>query len=269
MKNFKSESQEIGEGRYLYCIINSGAMLNLGGIGIEDSMVYMIPHEDIAAVVHPCQANPYETKDNEKAREWILAHNYVIDHASKQFGTVLPFSFDTIVRGGDDTLKDWLSKSCEKFKGELERVKNKAEYSVQVFYEHEKLAGKLVNDDQELKGLKEKMEKMPKGAAYLLQRKYELKVKDALSAGIAKLAGEFGGRIREHVEEMKVEEKTSQVPEKYKDKTLIVTLSCLVHEDKVEKLGEVLDEINKRDGFAVRFTGPWAPFSFVGLKEDL
>ncbi|MDO9098061.1 MAG: GvpL/GvpF family gas vesicle protein [Candidatus Methanoperedens sp.] len=264
-----SEAQEIGEGRYLYCIIDSGAMLNLGGIGIEDNIVYTIPHEDIAAVVHSCMANPYETKDNEKANGWILAHNYVIDCATKKFGTVLPFSFDTIVRGGDDTLKDWLSKSCEKLKGELLRVKNKAEYSVQIFCEHEKLRDKLAGSDEEIKGLKEKMEKMPKGSAYLFQRKFELKVKDALSAGIAKLADEFGGRIREHVEEIRVEEKTSQAPEKYRDKKLIAALTCMVSEDKVERLGEVLDEINKRDGFAVRFTGPWAPFSFVGLKEDL
>lgn len=262
-----SEMLEIGEGRYLYCIINSGAMLNLGSIGIEDSIVYTIPHEDIAAVVHSCKAMPYETKDNEKANGWILAHNYVIDCATKKFGTVLPFSFDAIIKGNDDTLKDWLSKSCEKFKRELERVKNKAEYSVQIFYDQEKLAEKLVNNDQELKGLKEKMEKMPKGAAYLLQRKYELKVKDAISAGIAKLASEFGGMIREHVEEMKVQEKTSQVPEKYRDKKLIAALTLLVKEDKIEKLGEVLEEINKRDGFAIRFTGPWAPFSFVGLKD--
>jgi len=107
---------------------------------------------------------------------------------------------------------------------------------------------------------------MPKRAAYLLQRKFELKIKDTISAGISKLAGEFGSKIREHAEEMKVEE-TSRVPEKYKDKKLIVTLSCLVSKDKVEGLGKVLEEINNREGYAVRFTGPWAPFSFVKLKE--
>jgi hypothetical protein len=262
-----SENQEIGEGRYVYCIINSSAELSLGDIGIANSRVYTIPHKDIAAVVHFCMAKPYETKDNEKAKEWILAHNYVIDQATKKFGTVLPFSFNAIVRGSDDAIKAWLSKSYEKLKGELLRVKNKAEYSVQIFYQQEKLAEKLVNNDQELKGLKEKMEKMSKGAAYLFQRKFELKVKDAISAEIAKLATEFGSRIREHVEEMKVEEKFSQVPGKYRDKKLVVALTCLVSEDKVERLGEVLEEINKRDGFAVRFTGPWAPFSFVQLKE--
>lgn len=261
------EAQEIGEGRYLYSIINSGAELSLGDIGIDDNRVYTIPYKDIAAVVHSCQAKPYETKDNEKAKEWIFTHNYVTDQATKKFGTVLPFSFDAIVRGNDDTIKDWLSKSYEKLKQELERVKDKAEYSVQIFCDQGKLVEKIVRSDQELEGLKEKIEKMPKGAAYLFQRRFELKIKDAISAEISKLAGEFGSKIRKHVEEMKVEEKISQVPGKYKDKKLIVTLSCLVHKDRVERLGEVLDEINKREGFAVRFTGPWAPFSFVQLKE--
>jgi hypothetical protein len=261
-------SEEIGEGRYLYCVINSGAEFCFDNIGIEDNKVYTIPNKDIAAVVHSCKATPYETKDNEKAKEWILAHNYVIDRATKKFGTVLPFSFDAIVKGNDDTIKDWLSKGYEKLKEELERVKGRAEYSVQIFCEQEKLAEKLAGSDKELKELKEKIEKTPKGGAYLFQRKFELKVKDAISAGISALAKEFGSKIREHVEESKVEKKTAQVPEKYKGMKQIVALSCLAHKDKVEKLGEVLDEINKREGFAVRFTGPWAPFSFVGLKED-
>lgn len=262
-----SEGQEIGEGRYIYCVINSTVTINFGTIGIEDSIVYTIPHKDIAAVVHSCKAIPYDANNIEEAKGWILAHNYVIDCASKQFGTVLPFSFDAIIKGNDDTLKDWLSKNCETFKGELERVKNNAEYSVQILYDQKNITEKLESTDQELRELKEKIATVSKGAAYLLGRKYELKVKDALSAEMAKLADEFGGRIREHAEELKVQEKTSQVPEKYRDKKLIVALTLLVREDKVETLGEVLDEINKRDGFAVRFTGPWAPFSFVELKE--
>jgi hypothetical protein len=262
-----SEDQKKEEGRYIYCVVSSGAELSFDDIGLDDNKVYMIPYKDIAAVVHSCLAEPYETKEKEKAKEWILTHNYVIDCATKKFGTVIPFSFDVIVRGDDDIIKDWLDGSYEKIKGELERVKNKAEYSVQIFCEHEKLAENLVSIDEELKQLKEKMEMVPKGAAYLLKRKSEMIVKDAISAGISILASEFGSRIREDVEEMKVEEKTSQVPEKYRDKKLIVTLCCLVKEDKVKKLGEVLDEVNNRDGFAVRFTGPWAPFSFVQLKE--
>lgn len=257
----------MSDGRYMYCIINSGTASNFGDIGINDTEVCTVPYQNIAAVVHSCEAKSYATNEIEMAKDWILAHSYVIDNATKKFGTVLPFSFDVIVRGDDDTVKEWLARGYGRLKEELERVKDKAEYSVQIFYEHEKLAEKIVNSDQELGELKKKTEKMPKGTAYLFQKQYEQKVKDAISADISGLAKEFSSRIKAHAEEMKVEENPSQAPEKYRSKKLIVTLSCLVHRDNVEKLGEVLDEINKRADFAVRFTGPWAPFSFVALKE--
>lgn len=258
----------MSEGRYMYCIINSGTTSDLGNNGINDAKAYTISYHNIAAVVHSCEAEPYETtKDNEKAKEWILAHSYVIDLATKNFGTVLPFSFNVIVRGGDNVVEEWLAGSYERLKNELENVKNKAEYSVQIFYEHGKLVEKILNANLELEELKTKTEKMPKGAAYLFQKQYEQKLNAAISAEISGLALELSFRIKGHVEEMRFEEKTSHVPERYENKELIVKMSCLVHKDKVETLGEVLDNINELDGFAVRFTGPWAPFSFVQIKE--
>ncbi len=262
------EAVEIREGRYLYSVINSGVKLSFGEIGIDDNRVYTIPNKDIAAVVHSCHAEAYRTQDNGKAKEWIFAHNYVIDCASKQFGTVLPFAFGVVVRGSDETVRNWLAENYKKLKNGLEKVNNKAEYSVQIFCDLDRLAKKLASSDQELKELKEKMEEMSKGAAYLIQRQFELKMKDAVASEISMLAADFGSKISEHLEESKVEKKKSQVPEKFKGMKLIVAISCLVNEDRVEKLGEVLDEINNSDGFAVRFTGPWAPFSFVGLEKD-
>ena len=102
------------EARYIYCIIHSAAGIeqkeDLGEIGIEKQAVYTIPYKDIAAVVHSCQPRPYDTKDRKLAEEWILEHSYVIDHAMKKFGSVLPFSFDVILKG--TTLQSmWLGKN--------------------------------------------------------------------------------------------------------------------------------------------------------------
>jgi hypothetical protein len=255
------------DGRYLYCIINSDKAPSFGNTGIEDNPVYTIIYKDIAAVVHSCQAKPYKTEDKEKAAEWILSHNYVIDFTTKKFGTVLPFSFDTIVKGGDETVILWLEKSYLILKGELDRLKNKAEYSIHIFYDNECLKANLACRDIELKKIKEKIDRMPKGAAYLLQRGLELKVKDEISQEVSRLSNEFITDIRGHVEEIR-EEKNLHVPEKYNGKKPIVGLTCLIHEDKIEKLGEELDEINRRVGFAVRFTGPWAPYSFVKRFDE-
>lgn len=258
---------ELGEGRYVYCIVISADKLSLGNIGIDNTSVYTISHKDIAAVVHACQAQPYESKDENKVKKWIFSHNNVIDKATEHFGTVLPLSFDAIAKGSDDTIKDWLSKSYEKFKQELERLRDKAEYTVQIFSDQDKLADKIVREDMVLKELKEKIKEMPPRASYLLQRKFELKVKDAGNAMCDKLTEEFVSKIKEYVEKMKIEEKVSHLPSDYKDKKLIVAFSCLVLKNKVKRLGEVLGKISSQQGYTVRFTGPWAPFSFIKLEE--
>ena len=258
---------EVTQGRYVYCIASCADELSLDNIGIEHAEVYTVSHKDIAAVVHACQTQPYKSRDENKVKEWILSHNNVIDKASERFGTVLPFSFDAIVKGDDDAVKDWLSKGYEKLRQDLERLRDKAEYTVQIFCDPNRLTDKIVGENQGLRELKEKIEKMPKRAGYLFQRKFELQVKDAYNVMRGKLAEEFASKMKEHVEEVKVEEKASHVPESYKDKKLIAAFSCLVHKEKVKRLGDALGEINSQEGHAVRFTGPWAPFSFVKPGE--
>ncbi|MDI6884618.1 MAG: GvpL/GvpF family gas vesicle protein [Hadesarchaea archaeon] len=257
---------EIGEGRYLYCIISSSAELTLGEIGIEDNKVYTIPCKDIGAVVHVCPAKAYESKDEEKVKEWIFAHQYVIDQATKKFGTVLPFTFDSIVKGSDEVVKDWMDKEYPKLKQELERLKDKSEYTVQIFCDESLLVKKVEEKNEKIRKLREEIKTKSKGTAYLLERKLEGMMKDAVVAEANNHAKNFHDQIKEYADEVKVGKPTKQVPEKWKDKLMVLNLSCLMHEEKVDKLGEVLAEIDKSEGFSVRFTGPWAPFSFARLE---
>jgi len=255
------------KGRYLYSIINSAQNIDFGYIGINDNRVYAVPFKDIAAVVHSCDAVVYQTKDNKKAEEWILSHNYVIDVTTKISGTVLPFSFDCIIKGNDDTIKDWLIRNYLIIKKEFERVKDKAEYSIQIFYDEAMFTERIGEQNLELKELKNKMESISKGTAYILKRRFEIKLGEVVLAEKSILARDFYEKIRVHTEEIKVENRVGKVSDRYKDKMQVAAFTCLVHDNNVEKLGEVLDLINKTEGFAIRFTGPWAPFSFVGLRE--
>jgi hypothetical protein len=257
---------ELGEGRYVYCVVNSAAKVSMGNIGIAKAEVYTVPHKDIAAVVHACQSQPYQSKDANKVMEWILSHNDVVDGATEYFGTVIPFSFDTIAKGSDTSIKEWLRRSYEKFKHELGRLSHRAEYLVQIFSDQDKFVERILTENQALRELKEKTSKMSERAGYLFHRKFELRLDDACNATRAKLAEEFASQIKDHVEEMEIERKISHLPENYKDKKLIVAFSCLVHKDNVKGLGQALGKISQ-EGYAVRFTGPWAPFSFVKSKE--
>ncbi|MFB3765596.1 MAG: gas vesicle protein GvpL [Methanotrichaceae archaeon] len=256
----------IDEARYLYSVANCAEKLELGRIGIEESIVYTIPYRDIAAIVHSCGSKPYSTEDKRLAEGWILEHAYVIDLATKRFGTVLPFSFDVIIRGDDHMIEQWLSENYEGIKSELERMKGKSEYSVQIFCDTEILSSKYLYKDWSIKELEDRAEKVGKGTAYLLRRKLDMKIREKVVAEIIRLSDEFGERIKALSDDVKVEKKKTSQLDKYRGKSLITSLSCLVSEDKVAPLGDVLEEINNLDGFAVRFTGPWAPFSFVNIR---
>ena len=259
-------SETAKEGRYIYSVVSSGPVSDLGDVGIEENRVRLVPFGDIAAVVHSCPAEPYVTKDDERAKEWVLEHSYVIDLATERFGTVLPFSFDVIFIGDDEAVRDWLEENYDLLKGELERVKGEAEYSVQIFCDEETLTEKIVTADPELQRLREGIEKMPKGTAYLYQKKLDLKIKEGLLEETARLAKELGAKIDELADEVKIEKKVSWVPDKYKEKMMIAAFSCLMRHDGVEAFGDLLEEIDKEDEYSVRFSGPWAPFSFVQLK---
>ena len=258
---------DVEEGRYVYAIVDSGENIVAARIGIEDSEVYTVPYRDIAAVAHACKAAPYQTEDNDKAKGWLLSHCYVIDRMTKKYGSVLPFSFDAIIRGDDSALQKWLSDNYDRFKSDLARMKDRSEYVVQIFYDQDKLVGNIIDRDAELKALDEKIKAMPRGAAYIYKRKFEVKAKDSVMEDISSLVREFGLEIGKCVDGIKVEDKPSNVPDQYKAMKWAAAFTCLVHKNSVERLGEVLDRLDKRDGIRVRFSGPWAPFSFVNAKE--
>ncbi len=257
----------VEEARYIYSIARTGKREHLGEIGIEKKAVYTLPHKDIAAVVHSCEPKPYDTKNRTQAEEWVFEHSYVIDQATKRFGSILPFSFDVILRGDDSQIEAWLCRNYEHLHEELKGVEGKAEYTIQIYYNYANLQSKVLDGNPELKDLQNQIEKESKGKAYLLSKKLDQRLKGLVSAEEARLANKYLPRIHRQVDKLIIDGKRSWIPEDCRDMKLLASYSCLVREDKVERLGVILDEINSQEGFRVRFTGPWAPFSFVKLGD--
>jgi hypothetical protein len=255
------------DARYLYSVARTGNESLLGCIGIQENNVYTIPYKDIAAIVHACEAKPYHSEDKNLAEGWVLEHSYVIDQVTKMFGTVLPFSFDVIIKGNDDMVKEWLSRDYEHLSRELSRMQGAAEYSIQVYCDYDYLERMVLAKNQELGDLKSRIEKESRGKAYLMKRNLDLKQKSLTQSEASILAEQICTEIKPLVREMTSDSKASWTPEKYKGKKILASCSCLVSEEAVKRLGEYLEEINGKDGFYVRFTGPWAPFSFVRLSE--
>lgn len=257
-----AQKNDYNEGRYLYCIVNSGKETDLGQVGIEDNLVYLVTFKDVGTVVHRCEAKPYKTEDKEKAGEWILAHQYVIDLATEKFGTVIPLTFDTIFKGDDETVKNWLSKEYGLLKARLARLEGKAEYGVQIFLDND-YVNKIIEDSEEVQKLKRKLENTSSGTAYLLKKNLEKRIHFEENILTNKYAKELYAEIKKLVEDVKLDSTNREVPEKWKSKQMILNLTCLAQKGEIENLGKMLEGVNRREGFSVRFTGPWPPYSFV------
>jgi len=252
------------KGRYVYCVADAGEGVSLGKIGIEGGDVYTIPCKDICAVVHNCPPQPYQSDNQEVVKGWVMTHQGVVDAAWERWGVVLPLSFDTIIReeaakSAERNVKDWLKQEYEELKRRIDKVKGKAEYGVQVFWEPEVIVRSLTWISPEIRRLDEEIKSKPKGLGYMYRQKLENLIKHQMEAAADECFKNFYSQIRKYTDNVRVGKTRKAEP----DLQMIMNLSCLVYRDRYAELGEELGKINRMRGFVVRFTGPWPPYSFV------
>ena len=251
-------------GLYVYCIVDGGQEAKLGPIGIDGREVYSMPYRDVCAVVHNCPAEPYQSSDPQVVEGWVMAHQRVVDAAWERWGTVLPLAFDTIVRRRgegepQEDIRKWLADEYEGLRRRIETVRGKAEYGVQVFWEPQVVARDIAVNSEEIRRLEEEIRSKPRGTAYLLRQKVESALRREMETRASACFRDFYERIKQHVCDIRLE-RTRKVTG---DRQMIMNLSCLAYRERSGELGKELEGIDRMDGFSVRFTGPWPPYSFV------
>lgn len=257
-------------GRYLYCIVDSSARKDFGEIGVDGNLVYSIPYQDISAVVHDCQANPYDSDEEEEVKSWVRSHQKVLEAVMEdpKYNSLLPAGFDTIIQpeGEQDastTVKGWLNTEYSSITEQLDKVRGKEEYGVHVTYDPDWLAETIPRDSEKIQSIREKIESKPEGAAYLYREKLEKLLSGRMEEEKQELKNSFIDKIRPSVDRL-VEEEEKDFPGEYET---MMSIACLVDEGEYQELGDTLEEIDDREGLSVRFTGPWAPYSFTSVKE--
>ena len=177
---------------------------------------------------------------------------------------MLPLGFDTIVMdkdgvGAEENVRNWLQNDYDNLKSKLEKVRCKAEYGVQIFWEPQVIAQSLTKTSPEISKLEEEIKSQPRGIAYLYRQKLENALKRELESRADQCFRDFYQRVRRYVDDIVVE-KTKPGDQ---NTQMILKLSCLLPRDRPAELGGELHRINSMEGFSVRFTGPWPPYSFV------
>lgn len=255
---------------YIYGVVRLKEDLEVCYSGLESEPVFAIRSRNLCALVHVCEARAYESEDEHSVKDWIIAHQNVLDLARRDFGNVIPMSFDTLVKpdstgSAESSVREWLDSNYDELVSLLDKITGSDEYGVQITYETERLAKSIEETSEIIRRLKEEISSKPRGTAYFYREKLEQVIRSEISTTAKKKAQDFLARIERKCVELIQEEprKTGEnVP-------VLLKLSCLVERNRVEELGDELDKINAEEGFSVAFTGPWPPYSFVGMREAL
>ena len=253
------------DGLYLYALAEQGREFPRGITGIDGEPVRVIPCRNMAAIVHACPLEPYTSDDKQVITGWVLAHQRTLELMLDAGIPLIPFSFDTIIRpSGEQTSTEvlfaWLSTEYEKFEKTFDRIRNKKEYGIQVFCRASKIRDAVAESDEIIRSLQQEVAASGPGKEFLLRQKMEKRLKTATDEKITGIAAEIMEKIRDCCDDIKPG-RTQKGTDP--DLTMIMNCSCLVSDDDYPKLGEVLESVHDCDGLTVRFTGPWAAYSFV------
>ena len=196
---------------------------DFGKIGIDDKRVYANPYRKFSIICH--NLKDIKELENKKRMDLMVEHLYVIDFITKKYNTVIPFYANTIVE--EEKLKEWIDKNHKHLKEILKKLKNEQEFNIDIFYNPEKKAELESSVEDYIKEVKTKIDKYKK---------------------------DFYDMIEENVDDIRINKSLENE---------LITLSCLIHKNKIEQFKAILKKINNLNGIRVEVTGPWPPYNFI------
>ena len=248
--------------RYLYCVIPAdGTTPAVRAPALDGGPVQLIRHRDIAVLTHACAPEPYQGSETQ-VRGWIAAHNAVVEEAWKSAGTVLPMSFDVIVRGdggpsAEANVVGWLEEHHAALGNRLQALRGRVEVGVQILLAAEDSAAQdsAASEASDAGSPPAR----PRGRAYFASHQLRREQRERLEQQAEAALRRHGEVLAALVDDVQVN-KPRPVP----GKMMVLNLSLLTDQAGVQRVGDYLEPVSQESGAEVRFTGPWPPYSFAG-----
>ena len=207
-------------------------------------------------LTHACAPEPYQGSETEVC-SWIAAHNAVIEEAWKSAGTVLPMSFDVIVRGdsgrsAEANVADWLEEHHAALRRRLQALRGRVEVGVQILHDVENPAAGEA-------GEAESPQVRPRGHAYFARHQRRREQRERLEREAEAVHRRHGEMLAALVDDVHVNK-----PRPVLGKMMVLNLSLLTDQAGLLRVGDYLEQVSQETDAEVRFTGPWPPYSFAG-----
>ncbi|MDP2934431.1 MAG: GvpL/GvpF family gas vesicle protein [bacterium] len=259
---------------YLYCLKNKTSR-KISLKGIDKNKIYLLPYEDIEAVVtevNRVEFSSREIKSKLENLKWIEEkirnHEEVIEEAMKD-SPVIPLKFLTIYES-KTKIVNILKRNYKKFRGLLDKLKGKAEWGVKVYLiDREKLVDKARKEDEEPMRMEEELKSKPEGIKYFLEKQIEEKISAKVDEKLDKYVKDIFEILSPFSEKKPMINEL--LPRGITDKKeMIFNVSYLFSEDKLKEFQKVVKRLQDYYlpvGLWIEYSGPWPPYNFVDYEN--
>ena len=242
-------------GRYLYAVIETTKDVDLGPIGIDGGVVYVVSDGRVAAVVSDLA--------NEKLRperRRLAAHHEVLKRLMAT-ETVLPLAFG-IVADGPDAIRRILKKNQEAFVEQLQRFAGKVEMGLRVCWDVPNIFEFFVNNHIDLRQFRDRI--------FRAGREPSQEEKIDLGRTFDRALMEDREKHTERVVGV-LDPLCAEIKEnKPRNEREVMNLACLIGRDGKKEFEQGVFAAAKffDHHYAFDFNGPWPPHNFVDVTLE-
>jgi hypothetical protein len=260
-----------GEALWAYCVVRAGEPLPPEASAIAGSgRLERVDAGGLAALVSRVPlaefgAEPLRENLNDLA--WLervaRAHEAVLDGALSQ-STIVPLRLCTIYEN-ERSVREMLERERDGLARALDALEGREEWGAKLLVDEERLAEHARSRSGEAAALEEELGARTGGGAYMLRRRLERHVREAVDALGAELADQVHARLADVAGDAIV--LSPQNPElSGHEGKMLLNGAYLVDAERVDEVRELVAELEERHralGARLVLTGPWPPYNFV------
>jgi hypothetical protein len=191
------------------------------------------------------------------------AHEGVLDAALGQ-STIVPLRLCTIYES-QQSVREMLDREHDSLAQALEALTGRQEWGVKLIVDEDRLAEEARSRSTEAATLQDELGARTGGGAYMLRRRLERHVREAVDAIGAELAEQLHAQLQDWAGDAVV--LPPQNPElSGHEGRMLLNAAYLVDAERVTGLRELVADLEERHralGARIELTGPWPPYNFV------
>lgn len=259
-----------GEGLWAYCVLRAGEALPDGVRGVDDAALERVEADGLAAVVSRVPLAEFGAgplRENLNDLGWLervaREHEAVLERTLPQ-SAIVPLRLCTIYES-EQSVRDMLQHERDALARALDALEGRQEWGVKLIADEERLAEQARSQSAETATLEDELSARSSGGAYMLRRRMERQLRDAVDSLGAELAEQVHAQLRDFASDAVV--LPPQNPELSGHAgRMLLNGAYLVEGESVDGLRRLVAELEESQralGASIELTGPWPPYNFV------